>query len=52
MGKHIKIVDRLVVSKTGSVLIIDVDGTRYLIGVNEQNIQILKELETNESVYK
>lgn len=32
-GKHIRIVDRLMVSKTGSVMIIDVEGTQYLIGL-------------------
>jgi flagellar protein FliO/FliZ len=44
-GKHIKIVDRQFVSKTGSILIIDIEGRQYLIGVNEQTIQVLEKLE-------
>lgn len=44
-GRHIKVVDRIVVSKTGSVLIIDLEGRQYMLGVSEQNIQILKELD-------
>ena len=44
-GRHIKVVDRLVVSKTGSILIIDVEGTQYMVGVSDQNIQIMKQME-------
>ena len=44
-GKHIKVVDRLVVSKTGSILIIDIEGRQYLIGVSDQNVQLLMELD-------
>lgn len=44
-GRHIKIIDRLVVSKTGSILIVDILGKQYLIGVSEQNIQILTEMD-------
>ena len=44
-GKHIRIVDRLMVSKTGSVMIIDVEWTQYLIGANDHSIQIMKELD-------
>jgi len=44
-GKHIKVVDRLVVSKTGSILIVDINGRQYLMGISDQNVQILKELE-------
>ncbi len=44
-GKHIKVVDRLVVSKTGSILIIDIEGRQYLIGVSDQSVQILMELD-------
>jgi flagellar protein FliO/FliZ len=44
-GKHIKIVDRILVGKSGSVMIIDVEGRQYLIGANEQSISIMKELE-------
>lgn len=44
-GKHIKVVDRLVVSKTGSILIVDIAGKQYMIGVSDQNVQILMELD-------
>lgn len=44
-GKHIKVVDRLVVSKTGSVLIVDIEGRQYMMGVSDQNVQILMELD-------
>ena len=46
-GKHIKVIDRLVVSKTGSILIVDILGKQYLIGVSDQNIQILTEMTVN-----
>ncbi len=44
-GKHIKVVDRLVVSKTGSILIVDIKGKQYMIGVSDQNVHILMELD-------
>ena len=44
-GRHIKVVDRLAVSKTGSVLIIEIEGKQFLLGVSDQNIRILLELE-------
>ena len=44
-GKYIRIVDRLMVSKTGSILVIDVDGAQYMVGVNDQSIQIMKQLD-------
>lgn len=44
-GKYIKVVDRLVVSKTGSVLIVDIEGRQYMLGVSDQNVQILMELD-------
>lgn len=44
-GNHLKIVDRLVVSKTGSIVVVDLDGVQYMIGVSEQNIQIMKQLD-------
>lgn len=44
-GRHIKVVDRLVVSKTGSVLIVDIEGRQYMLGVSDQNVQILMELD-------
>lgn len=44
-GRHIKIVDRVVVSKTGSILIVDVQGRQYMMGVSDENVQILMELD-------
>ena len=43
-GKHIKIIDRQMVSKTGSIMIIDVEGIQYLISANEQSVRILRQL--------
>jgi flagellar biogenesis protein FliO len=44
-GKHIRVIDRLPVGKTASILIIEVAGVQYLVGVSEQGVGILKELE-------
>lgn len=44
-GKHIKVVDRLVVSKTGSILIVDIAGKQYVMGVSDQKVDILMELD-------
>lgn len=44
-GKHIKVVDRLVVSKSGSLLIIDIQGKQYLMGVSEENVQVVMRLD-------
>lgn len=44
-GRHMKVLDRLAVSKTGSILIIDVEGTQYMVGVSDQSVQIMKQLE-------
>lgn len=43
-GKHIHIVDRLAVGKNSTIIIIDVEGSQYLVGVNEHRIEIMKEL--------
>jgi flagellar protein FliO/FliZ len=43
MGKHIKVIDRLLVGKSASILIIELAGVQYLVGVTEQGIDILKE---------
>ncbi|MGV8906003.1 MAG: FliO/MopB family protein [Acetobacterium sp.] len=44
-GNHIKVVERLAVNKTGSIIIIDVQGVQYMVGVSDQNIQIMTQLE-------
>ena len=44
-AKHIKVVDRLIIGKTGSIAIIEVQGIQYMVGINEHSIQILTQLE-------
>lgn len=44
-GKHIRVIDRLAVGKNSTIIIIDVEGSQYLVGVNEHRIEIMKELE-------
>jgi flagellar protein FliO/FliZ len=44
-GRHIKIIDRLVLSKTSSIYIIELQGIQYMLGVSEKKIEILKQLE-------
>ena len=45
-GKHhMKVVERLIVGKSGSIIIVDIQGPQYLVGVTEPNIQILSQLE-------
>jgi flagellar protein FliO/FliZ len=44
-GKHIKLIDRLVIGKASSILIIEIAGVQYLVGVTEQGVSVLKELE-------
>lgn len=44
-GKHIKIIDRLAVGRNSSIVIIDVEGAQYLVGIGDHTIEMLKELE-------
>jgi flagellar protein FliO/FliZ len=44
-GHHIQVIERLIVGKSGSIIIIDVQGVQYLVGVTEQQIQILSQLD-------
>lgn len=44
-GKHIKVVDRLQVSKSGTVVIIEVNGKQYMVGASEQNVHLMTELD-------
>lgn len=46
-GRHIKVIDRLVVSKTGSLLIVEINGSQYLMGISDQNVQMLMQLDQN-----
>jgi len=44
-GQHIQVIERLIVGKSGSIIIVDIQGVQYLIGVTEQNIRILSQLD-------
>lgn len=44
-GKYIKIIDRVVVNKSSSIMIIEVQDKQYVMGASEQNVQILMEIE-------
>ena len=43
-GKHIRIIDRLMINNTGSVLLIEVGSAQYLVGVSDKNIQLITQL--------
>ncbi|WKY48535.1 flagellar biosynthetic protein FliO [Eubacteriaceae bacterium ES3] len=45
-GNHIKVVERIVVSKSSSLVIVDIEGQQLLLGISEQNISLIKELDT------
>jgi flagellar protein FliO/FliZ len=45
-GNHIKVIERVIVSKSSSLVIIDIEGQQLLLGISEQNISLIKELET------
>lgn len=42
---NIKVIERLIVGKSGSIIIVDIQGVQYLVGVTDHNIQILTELD-------
>lgn len=46
-SRHMRVIDRLGISKTGSILIIEVEGRQYLIGASEGGINVMKELPEN-----
>ena len=45
-GSHIKIIDRQMVSKSGSLLIVEIEDTQYVVGATEQQVQIMLKLDT------
>ena len=49
---HIQVDERLIVGRNGSIIIIDIQGVQYLVGVTEQNIQILSQLDVPISLAK
>ena len=46
LGKHIRLVDRLMLNRETSIVLIEADGKRYLVGVSESAFTLL---ETNEA---
>ncbi len=46
-GKFIKVLDRVVLSKSSSILIIEVQEKQYVLGVSDQNVQVLMDIENN-----
>lgn len=42
---HMKVVERLIVGKSGSIIIVDIQGIQYLVGVTDHHIQILSQLD-------
>lgn len=44
-GKHIKIIDRLMISNSGSILIVEIQDIQYMIGISDKNIQLLQKLD-------
>lgn len=44
-GKYIKVIDRVVVNKSSSIMIIEVQEKQFVMGVSDQNVQILMEVE-------
>jgi flagellar protein FliO/FliZ len=44
-GKHIKVIDRVMVGKNSSIALIELGGAQYMVGVTEQGVSIMKELE-------
>ena len=45
-GSHIKVIDRQMVSKSGSLLIVEIEGTQYVVGATDQQVQIMLKLDT------
>ena len=45
-GSHIKIIDRQMVSKSGSLLIVEIEDTQYVVGATDQQVQIMLKLDT------
>ena len=44
-GKYIKIIDRVTLGKGGAVILVELQGKQFMMGVSDQNVQILKELD-------
>lgn len=44
-AKHMKLIDRLPLSKTGSLAIVEIAGKQYVAGISEQNVSLMMELE-------
>lgn len=44
-GRHIALIDRLAVDREKAVLLVRVDRAYYLLGVSEESVRLLKEVE-------
>lgn len=47
-SKHIKIIDKLQITKENSIIIAEIGNKKYLIGSSNNRIEILKELDDDE----
>jgi len=47
-GKNIKIIEQISLSQNSSIAIVEICNKKYLIGVSEKNIEIMRELEEDE----
>ncbi|MGD9475036.1 MAG: flagellar biosynthetic protein FliO [Eubacteriaceae bacterium] len=46
-GNHIKVIERVIVSKSSSLVIIDIEGRQLLLGISDDNVSLIKELDTS-----
>lgn len=44
-GKYMKVIDRISLGKSSAVLLVELQDKQYMVGVSDQNVQILKELD-------
>lgn len=44
-AKHMKLIDRLPLSKSGSLAIVEIAGKQYVAGISEQNVSLMMELQ-------
>lgn len=47
-GKNIKVIEQIPLSQNASIAIVEICNKRYLIGVSEKNVEIMKELKDDE----
>ena len=44
-AKHMKLIDRLPLSKSGSLAIVEIAGKQYVAGISDQSVSLMMELE-------